>query len=149
MGQIHVRVPGLLNKLAKKNTKHPPLPWLFSQQFSWFCLFQFFSTERVSKPQHKHADPLTGKGQNKLWPCLSPALEPACYVTVDMLSCSMRRMLVPRMNTRQFGTVKLMVSQFIRRLLDVNAKYQQGVTARGQGQKNKKQIRSGCTAPVI
>lgn len=68
---------------------------------------------------------------------LSPALEPVCYVTVDMLSRSMRRTLVPRMNTRQFGTVKLMVSKFVRRLLDVNAKYQQGGYSQRTGAKKQ------------
>lgn len=50
---------------------------------------------------------------------------------------SMRRALVPSMNTRRFGAAKPDGIRPIRCLLDVNAKYQVGPTARGQGQRNK------------
>lgn len=82
--QIHVRVPGLVNKPAKNMHPFLPVAAFFSNSSHGFCLFQFFCSEWVSKPQHKHIGPLAGKGQNKLWPGSSLV----CYVTVDMLPCS-------------------------------------------------------------
>lgn len=79
---------------------HPFLLWLFFPNSSHgFCLFRFFGSEWVSKPQRKHIEPLAGKGQNKLW--LGPSL--VCYVTL----------LMPSRTKRWFGAVRLMVSKLL------------------------------------
>jgi len=61
MGQTHGRVPGLLNKRAKK-TPSSHLKSGFLKLLSSNVVY-LLSSERVSKPQRKHAGPRTGKAR--------------------------------------------------------------------------------------